>query len=62
MSIGGAVVALSGMTIYTTLNLQETHETTGKQIPKQQVLPSSKPKPASEDSKDMNVNFTTVVV
>ncbi|KAH1211333.1 Nucleotide-sugar uncharacterized transporter 2 [Glycine max] len=49
VSIGGAVVALSGMSVYTSLNLQEPQE------------PSSKPKSTSEDTKstDSNVNTTT---
>lgn len=57
VSIGGATVALSGMTVYTTLNLQESQENTSKQLPKQ-VPPSPKAKPAGEDSKDLNVNST----
>ncbi|KAJ1410821.1 Sugar phosphate transporter domain [Sesbania bispinosa] len=61
VSIGGAVVALSGMSVYTTLNLHESKENTSKQLPKQ-ILPSSKPKSASEDSTDLNVNITTAVV
>lgn len=48
VSIGGAVVALSGMSVYTSLNLQEPQENT-------------KPKSTSEDttSTASNVNSDT---
>lgn len=48
VSIGGAVVALSGMSVYTSLNLQESQENT-------------KPKSTSEDttSTASNVNSDT---
>ncbi|XP_057440981.1 nucleotide-sugar uncharacterized transporter 2 isoform X2 [Lotus japonicus] len=62
ISISGAVVALSGMSIYTTLNLQESQESTSKQLPKQVSPPPQKPKSANEDSEDLNVNITSVVV
>nr|AFK36028.1 unknown [Lotus japonicus] len=62
ISIRGAVVALSGMSIYTTLNLQESQESTSKQLPKQVSPPPQKPKSANEDSEDLNVNITSVVV
>jgi hypothetical protein len=57
VSIGGAVVALTGMSVYTTLNLQESQENAGKQLPKHS-LPPPKPKPDSEDNKDLSVNIT----
>ncbi|KAK2431900.1 hypothetical protein P8452_44981 [Trifolium repens] len=57
VSIGGAVVALTGMSVYTTFNLQESQENASKQLPKHS-LPSPKPKPANEDSKDLSVNIT----
>ena len=50
VSIGGAVVALSGMSVYTSLNLQ------GSQENMQQILPSPKPKSIPDDSTDFNVN------
>ncbi|KAK7299913.1 hypothetical protein RJT34_10742 [Clitoria ternatea] len=58
VSIGAAIVALSGMSVYTTLNIQESQENTSKQTPKQ-ALPQSRPKSTSEDSTDLNVNTTT---
>ncbi|KAK2431986.1 hypothetical protein P8452_45037 [Trifolium repens] len=57
VSIGGAVVALTGMSVYTTFNLQESQENAGKQLPKHS-LPPPKPKPDSEDNKDLSVNIT----
>ncbi|AET00822.2 putative sugar phosphate transporter domain-containing protein [Medicago truncatula] len=57
VSIGGAVVALTGMSVYTTFNLQESQENTSKQLPKHS-LPSTQQKPASEDNKDFSVNIT----
>ncbi|KAK2378164.1 hypothetical protein P8452_49709 [Trifolium repens] len=57
ISIGGAVVALTGMSVYTTFNLQESQENASKQLPKHS-LPPSKPKPDSEDNKDLSVNIT----
>ncbi|GAU28283.1 hypothetical protein TSUD_256110 [Trifolium subterraneum] len=57
VSIGGAVVALTGMSVYTTFNLQESQENANKQLPKHS-LPPPKPKPASEDNKDLSVNIT----
>ncbi|WVY90324.1 hypothetical protein V8G54_035838 [Vigna mungo] len=50
VSIGGAVVALSGMSVYTSLNLQ------GSQENMQQSLPSPKSKSTGDDSTDLNVN------
>lgn len=61
VSIGGAVVALSGMSVYTSLNLNESQENTSKQLPKQS-LPSPKPKSTSGDSTDLNVNTTTSTI
>jgi len=58
VSIGGAVVALTGMSVYTTFNLQESQENTSKQLPKHS-LPSTQQKPASEDNKDFSVNITS---
>ncbi|KAK3200051.1 hypothetical protein Dsin_023466 [Dipteronia sinensis] len=47
VSICGAFTALGGMTVYTSLNLQKSHEGSGKQLPKQNVsLP--KPKTTNE--------------
>ncbi|KAK4850810.1 hypothetical protein QYF36_009972 [Acer negundo] len=47
VSICGAVTALCGMTVYTSLNLQKSHEGSSKQLPKQNVsLP--KPKTTTE--------------
>ncbi|OIW02921.1 hypothetical protein TanjilG_29697 [Lupinus angustifolius] len=59
VSIGGAVVALSGMSVYTTLTLHESQENS-----KQPLLPSTKPKSTSaEDSTiDSNVTTTTTIV
>ncbi|CAJ1971530.1 unnamed protein product [Sphenostylis stenocarpa] len=56
MSIGGAVVALAGMSIYTSLNLQGSQENT------KQILPSPKPKSTGEDSTDLNVNTNTTTI
>ncbi|RDY08104.1 Nucleotide-sugar uncharacterized transporter 2, partial [Mucuna pruriens] len=52
VSIGGAVVALSGMSLYTTMNLQESPEN----------LTSSKQKSTGEDSTDLNVNITPTTI
>ena len=60
VSIGGAVVALTGMSVYTTLNLQESKENS-KQLQKQ-ISTSPEPKSPSEDSTDLNVNTTTTIV
>ncbi|XP_004491526.1 nucleotide-sugar uncharacterized transporter 2 [Cicer arietinum] len=57
VSIGGAVVALTGMSVYTTFNLQEPQENASKQLPKHS-LPSPKQKPTIEDNKDLTVNIT----
>jgi len=56
VSIGGAVVALSGMSIYTSLNLQ------GSQENMQQILPSPKHKSTGEDSTDLNVNTNSTTI
>src|ERR1044072_6807415 len=61
ISISGAVVALSGMSIYTTLNLQESQASANKQLPKQ-ASPPPKNTSANEDSEDVKVNITSVVV
>ncbi|KAE9606404.1 hypothetical protein Lal_00013535 [Lupinus albus] len=59
VSIGGAVVALSGMSVYTTLTSHESQENS-----KQPLLPSTKPKTSSgEDiTTDSNVTSTIIVV
>jgi len=56
VSIGGAVVALSGMSIYTSLNLQ------GSQENMQQMLPSPKPKSTGEDGTDLSVNTNSSTI
>ncbi|XP_019456039.1 PREDICTED: uncharacterized membrane protein At1g06890-like [Lupinus angustifolius] len=59
VSIGGAVVAISGMSLYTTFTLQQSQENT-----KQPLLPSTKPKSTTEQdtTTDSNINTTTIVV
>ncbi|KAI5432736.1 nucleotide-sugar uncharacterized transporter 2 [Lathyrus oleraceus] len=59
ISIGGAVIALTGMSVYTTFNLHESQENATKQLPKHSVS-APKQKPDNEDNKDkdMSVNIT----
>ncbi|KAF2299986.1 hypothetical protein GH714_006567 [Hevea brasiliensis] len=58
VSIGGAIIALCGMSAYTSLNLKESHENWTNQI-QNQILPSSKsktePEAASEESTNSEV-------
>lgn len=61
VSIGGAVVALCGMSVYTSLNLQESPENSSKHLPKQNSS-STKAKSTSEDNKDSNVNTTPTTI
>ncbi|CAK7324476.1 unnamed protein product [Dovyalis caffra] len=49
VSICGALTALSGMSVYTSLNLQESHEKLNFQL-QTQTLPLSKPKTQTETS------------
>ncbi|XP_058742825.1 nucleotide-sugar uncharacterized transporter 2 [Vicia villosa] len=57
ISIGGAVIALTGMSVYTTYNLHESQENATKQLPKHNA-PTPKQKPANEENKDLSVNIT----
>lgn len=61
VSIGGAVVALCGMSVYTSLNLQDSPENSSKHVPKPNSS-STKPKSTSEDNKDSNVNTTPTTI
>lgn len=62
VSIGGAIAALSGMSVYTSLNLQQPQDKEKeKQLPKINS-PSLKPKANSDDSTDSDVKITPIVV
>ncbi|CAI8587043.1 unnamed protein product [Vicia faba] len=61
ISIAGAVIALTGMSVYTTYNLHESQENATKQLPKHNV-PTPKQKPANEDNKDLSVNINNNIV
>ncbi|XWS09624.1 hypothetical protein CRYUN_Cryun39dG0005700 [Craigia yunnanensis] len=55
ISFCGAVAALGGMSIYTSLNLKETNESSSKHLPMQNPLPKSKTSEnVSEDSTATN--------
>ena len=55
MSICGAFVALCGMTVYTSLNIQEKkHDSSNKQMQKPN-LPSTKPISSAQDGADSDV-------
>lgn len=59
-SICGATVALGAMTVYTYLNLHETHESIGNKIPlKQNSFSSLKPKVSKVNENDPNENGGT---
>ncbi|XP_021905801.1 nucleotide-sugar uncharacterized transporter 2 isoform X1 [Carica papaya] len=58
ISICGAVAALGGMSVYTSLNLQGTHESSNKQLPKQNMS-KTKTNPEAEDTaKDSQISVT----
>ncbi|KAK2973369.1 hypothetical protein RJ640_004887 [Escallonia rubra] len=61
VSICGAVIAICGMSVYTSLNLSESRKTAGDQLPKQSfsVL---KPKSTEDSTKESNVNDTSSFV
>ncbi|KAI4307837.1 hypothetical protein L6164_030975 [Bauhinia variegata] len=61
VSVVGVVVALSGMSVYTSLNMQESQEGFNKQLPKQ-MPPSPKPKTNNADSVESNIKITPAVV
>lgn len=61
VSICGAVTALGGMSIYTSLNLQKSQEASNKQIPKHNV-PLPKPNANTEDSIDSDAAKTPNIV
>ncbi|KAJ7963580.1 Nucleotide/sugar transporter family protein [Quillaja saponaria] len=60
VSLCGAVTALGGMSLYTSLTLKETHESLNKQLPKQ-TSPSLKPKINAEDSPVSDVHVNPIV-
>lgn len=65
VSLCGAVAALGGMSVYTSLNLKETKESSSsKQLPTQNPIPMPIPKPktienGSEDSTATNTTKTS---
>lgn len=61
VSICGAVAALCGMSVYTSLNLKKPQDSTSKQLPKQS-LPTSKPKATDGESVESEVEDTAPVV
>ncbi|KAL5737303.1 hypothetical protein ACOSP7_030064 [Xanthoceras sorbifolium] len=61
ISICGAVTALCGMSVYTSLNLRESRESSSKQLPKQNV-PLPKPKATTEGGVVSDVTSTTNIV
>ncbi|XP_027063755.1 nucleotide-sugar uncharacterized transporter 2-like isoform X1 [Coffea arabica] len=58
LSLCGAVAALAGMSVYTLLNLRESHEKEGSLLQKQN-LPSQKPKTVEEDMNEANAGTTS---
>ncbi|KAK8626377.1 hypothetical protein V6N13_134026 [Hibiscus sabdariffa] len=60
VSLSGAVVALAGMSVYTSLNLKESKEGSTKQIPMQN--PVSKAKGSENGSEGSTVKNTTIEV
>ncbi|KAH9652421.1 nucleotide-sugar uncharacterized transporter 2 [Citrus sinensis] len=61
VSICGAVAALGGMSVYTSLNLQKSQETSSKQQLPKHNIPSDKPKINAENSIDSVATNTTIV-
>ncbi|KAH7521071.1 hypothetical protein ACOSQ2_030391 [Xanthoceras sorbifolium] len=61
ISICGAVTALCGMSVYASLNLRESRESSSKQLPKQNV-PLPKPKATTEGGVVSDVTSTTNIV
>ncbi|XP_057982630.1 nucleotide-sugar uncharacterized transporter 2 isoform X2 [Malania oleifera] len=59
ISLCGAAVALGGMSVYTSLNLKESHEGSSLQLPRQNL--SSKSKTNIEDAKERSDVTTNVV-
>ena len=59
VSICGAFTALCGMSVYTSLNLQESSESSSKQLPKQILTPL---KPNAEESTESDVKDSINVV
>lgn len=63
VSICGAVVAIGGMSVYTSLNLKRSPEVEGPQLPKHNV-PTLKPKTDEgkpEEESSVNVTVSNVV-
>lgn len=59
VSLGGAVIALTGMSVYTSLNLKQKSQ--DKQLPKTNSNPS-KPKEITDNSSQLDVKITSTVV
>ncbi|XP_054818611.1 nucleotide-sugar uncharacterized transporter 2 isoform X2 [Prosopis cineraria] len=59
VSLGGAVIALTGMSVYTSLNLKQKSQ--DKQLPKTNSNPS-KPKESTDNSSQLDVKITSTVV
>ena len=57
VSLCGAVAALGGMSVYTSLNLKESNESSSKQLPMQNPIP--RPKTSENVSEDSTVTNTT---
>ncbi|TQE04206.1 hypothetical protein C1H46_010200 [Malus baccata] len=60
VSICGAIAALCGMSVYTSLNLKKPLDSTSKQLPKQS-LPTSKPKATDGETVETEVEDTATV-
>lgn len=61
VSICGAVAALGGMSVYTSLNLQKSQESSSKQQLPKHNAPSDKPIINAENSIDSVATNTTIV-
>lgn len=61
VSLCGAIAALCGMSIYTSLNMKDSNENLSK-MHQMQNLPLSKPKSSVLDDTDSDVKETTNVV
>ncbi|XP_040989749.1 nucleotide-sugar uncharacterized transporter 2 isoform X2 [Juglans microcarpa x Juglans regia] len=63
VSICGAFAALCGMSVYTSYNLQESRESSSKQLPKINLPPPSRPKANNtEETSELDDKDTTNVV
>lgn len=62
ISICGALTALGGMSVYTSLNLKQPPESGSSKLSQKQSLPLSKPKANDEGSADSVVSSTTGLV